>query len=279
NVARNNIIFNHPADTSTWLYPPTSPYPWNTLYKYSTCIMLADEQGSSDATNNYANLANTRVYNNLIAGCRIGIRDYSEGSTAIRNHGLKNTLIANNTIILPPGPLPNTDVMGIFLQDNTTPSGVNRDVGTRIENNIICSTNPLPLLSLAGALPSHGITQRNNLYYSPSPATAFRMGEGPSKLHSLRGVPGYLLDQVKSAFSGIGGFADWQRLGVDSDSRFTDPRLADISALQGKAPAVYAYRNAIPRTDSPALGSGIAQREFSDNLAKQLRQSWNIGAF
>lgn len=278
-VARNNIIFNHPVDTSTWLQVPSDSYPWNTLYKYSVCIMLADEQGSSDATNNHANLANTQVYNNLLAGCRIGIRDYSEGTIAEKHHGLKNTLIANNTIILPPSPVPDADTMGIYLQDNTTPGGTSRDVDTRIENNLVYSSASMPLVWLAGATPSSGITLRNNLYYSPFPATAFRLGGGSPKLHSLRGVTGYLLDRLKFASNGIGGFAEWQQLGVDSSSRFADPRLLDVPALQGKAPAVYDYRNAAPGADSPALGNGVAEQQFSNNLAKQSRRSWNIGAF
>ena len=88
-VARNNIIFNHPVDTSTWLRN-TNAYPWNEMYKFTVCVMLADEENSSDATGNHANLSGTQVYNNLIAGCRIGIRDYSEGNAnAIKNHGFE----------------------------------------------------------------------------------------------------------------------------------------------------------------------------------------------
>ena len=53
--------------------------------------MLADEENSSDATNNYANLDHTQVYNNILAGCRIAIRDYSEGDAhAVGQHAFLN---------------------------------------------------------------------------------------------------------------------------------------------------------------------------------------------
>ncbi|WP_347260877.1 right-handed parallel beta-helix repeat-containing protein, partial [Rudaea sp.] len=254
NVARNNIIFNHPADTSTWLYPPTSPYPWNALYKYSVCIMLADEQNSSDATNNYANLANTRVYNNLLAGCRIGIRDYSEGATTVQYHGLKNTLIANNTIILPPGPLPNTDVMGIFLQDNGS-----RNVGSSIQNNVVYGfSSGTPLIWIQGTNSLSGVSMNNNVYYSAA-AKPFRIG-----YNSVQDV----------------SFANWQsQTGADFLGRFTDPLLVGASLFQAPGTAPYDYNNANLQATSPAVGVGATQTVFSNNLPGATRSVWNAGAF
>uniref|UniRef100_E6PUZ5 Right handed beta helix domain-containing protein n=1 Tax=mine drainage metagenome TaxID=410659 RepID=E6PUZ5_9ZZZZ len=58
-IARQNILFNHPMNTNDWLKPPSAGYPWNQLYKYSVGLMLADEYNSSGGS---ANLANTQVY-------------------------------------------------------------------------------------------------------------------------------------------------------------------------------------------------------------------------
>jgi hypothetical protein len=58
-----------PAEERDFLHLGRGPY--DTLDKYSVCIMLANEQGSSDSTGGYANLRDTKVYNNVLAGCRI----------------------------------------------------------------------------------------------------------------------------------------------------------------------------------------------------------------
>ncbi len=102
-VVRSNIISFHPPDPANYLHQTGSP--WTSLGKYTVCMMLADEEWSSDATNGYANLDRVQVYNNLLTGCRIGIRDHSEGDNAAANHGLKNALIANNTIVTAYAPI------------------------------------------------------------------------------------------------------------------------------------------------------------------------------
>jgi hypothetical protein len=258
-VARNNIIFNHPVDTRTWL-KTGSTWPWNELYKYTVCLMLADEQNSSDATNHHANLANTQVYNNLIAGCRIGIRDYAEGdSDTVKYHGLRNTLIANNTIILPAAPLPNTDTVGIFLQDNSTPGGANRNANSFIQNNVIYGFADAPLIWIQNQKALSGITLNNNVYYSAY-ATPLRSGFDAS---------------VQNV-----GFAAWRSLtGADGASLFADPLLVDASAFQASGSAPYDYRKADLGTSSPARGAGTAQSAFSTSLTGATRSAWNAGAF
>jgi hypothetical protein len=259
-VARNNIIFNHPADTSTWLQPPSAGYPWNSLYKFSVCLMLADEEGSSDATNNYANLSGTQVYNNLLAGCRIGIRDYSEGNAhAINNHGLKNTLITNNTIILPPAALPNTDVIGIFLQDNTTPSGTNRNTNSFIQNNIVYGLSasvPLIWSEYPGAIA--GIALSNNVYFSGY-ATPF--WQGSANVLTLN-------------------FANWvSKTAADSASAFKDPGMVDATAFQASGTTPYDYTKADLSSSASARSFGQPQTVFSNNLPGNTRSAWNSGAF
>jgi hypothetical protein len=258
-VARNNIIFNHPVDTSTWLKTGNA-WPWNELYKYTVCVMLADEQNSSDATGNHANLANTRVYNNLIAGCRIGIRDYSEGATTVKYHGLRNTLIANNTIVMPAAALPNTDTVGIFLQDNTTPGGTNRNAGSFIQNNVIYGSGAgTPLVWIQNTKALAGITLSNNVYHHRTDAAPFRIG----------------FDTVQSV-----GFAAWQaQTNADLQSLYVDPQLLDAAAFHVPGVAPYDYRKADLAATSPARGVGKPQSAFSTNLPGAVRSVWHAGAF
>ena len=253
-VARNNIIYNHPVDTSTWLYS-NNTWPWNDLYKFSVCLMLADEENSSDATNNYANLNGTQVYNNLIAGCRIGIRDYSEGNAnSIKYHGLKNTLIANNTIILPATPLPNTSTMGIFLQDNTTPSGTNRNVNSVIQNNIVYGFGNAPLIWIQNQKALSGVSMDRNVYFSPQSETAF----GLEATKPRAGRPAVLWEFVASKARSLLGwgapvpFHEWQALGLDLHGQFMDPLLVNAAAFQAGPGVPYDYRHAQLRSGSPA---------------------------
>ena len=261
-VARNNIIFNHPADTSTWFKPPSSGYPWTELYKYSVCLMLADEENSSDSTGNYANLSGTQVYNNLLAGCRMGIRDYSEGNAhTIKYHGLKNTLIANNTIILPASPPPNTDTIGIFLQDNTTPSGVNRNVNSVIQNNVIYGFGNVPLIWSELAGPLLGIAIDYNNYYGVTSTSSFRVGS-----NSVASI----------------GLVAWQSQlsGAETHSTFQDPKLVGIAQFNVGGITPYDYKNADLSATSPLRGAGTAQSTISTNLIGASRAgNWNLGAF
>jgi len=259
-VARNNILFNHPADTSTWLRQPSAGYPWNSLYKFSVCLMLADEENSSDSTGNYANLSGSQVYNNLMAGCRIGIRDYSEGNAhAILYHGLKNTLIANNTIILPASPPPNTDTMGIFLQDNTTPSGVNRNTNSVIQNNVIYGFGSVPLVWIENQLALSSVTVSNNVYYSAY-ATPFRIGYSSTPANV--------------------NFASWlSQTGVDALSAFKDPLLVNVLGFQATGTTPYDYTNADLSSSSTVRNVGQAQSAFNTNLPGAARSAWSAGAF
>jgi hypothetical protein len=223
--------------------------------------MLADEENSSDATNNYANLAGSQVYNNVLAGCRIGIRDYSEGDAhAVLYHGLRNTLIANNTIVMPFAPLATADVMGVFLQDNTTPSGVNRNSNSVIANNIVIGYNTDPLIWSELAGPLGGITLTHNLYFSPA-ATPFRAGNSAVMDLSLAG---------------------WQALlgsGNEAGSLFRDPQLVNAALFRGPRPAPYDVRNADLGAASPARNAGVAQTVYTVNFAGAARAGWNVGAY
>jgi hypothetical protein len=264
NVARNNFLFNHPADynpaTTNFLYVSNTFFPYDRIGRFSVCLMFADEQNSSDGINNYANVDGTKLYNNVIAGCRIGIRDYSEGATTQQYHGVKNTLIANNTIIMPSGTFPNASTFGIFLLDNA-----NRNVNSVIANNIIYGFNNDALIYAELTGPLTGITLNNNLYFSTG-ATPFGSGNG----------------NVASSPVKRYNFSGWKvnASGSDTSSVFAAPLLVDANHFNGTGIAPYVFGNADIGSSSPARNLGITQL-FSPpvNFRLQNRGSWNAGAF
>ncbi len=258
-TARNNFIFNHPPNTANFINGDAS------LAKYSVCLMLADEENSGDSGTNYAALDHTSVYNNILAGCRISIRDYSEGNAhAILYHGLKNSLIANNTIIMPASgsPYSSTNIYGIYLQDNTSPSGVNRNTNSIIENNIVYgfTGDPLIFSEVAGAI--SGVIVDYNDYYSSAGASPFGVG-----YNSIT----------------FGAFAWWQsKASVDTHSKYTNPLLVDATAFSATAATtpVYDYAKANVGTGSPAAAAGASlSSSFTVNFAGTSRSTWNMGAY
>jgi len=258
NVARQNFLFNHPPRSADFLHTGTT-WPWNELDKYTVCLMLADEQGSSDATNDYANLANTQVVNNVMAGCRIGIRDYAEGSITEKNHGLKNTVIANNTIVMPANAFTGGSTYGIYLVDNRTPSGTQRNTGSRIQNNVVLGYNDDKLFftELKGA---QGIDIDGNVYTSPS-TRPFGAGYASVTFYD---------------------FAGWKAAitGADAGSFFADPLLADRTRLVGPGVLATDFGSADLQAASPARGTGIPQPFLpSVNFLGAPRTTWNRGAF
>ena len=257
NVARNNFLYNHPTDNNNFLY--VGAFPYNAPGKFTGCMMLADEQNSSDGGNGYANLDGTQVYNNIMAGCRFGIRDYSEGVSAIANHGIKNTVIVNNTIIMPFNPIPNTSTFGILLQDNTS-SGTQRNTNSIIQNNIIYGYNNDAVIftQLNGA--QTGVNINNNMYFSGSTAP---FGAGFNTVSSY-------------------DFAGWKVAitGADTNSFFADPQFVDVTQFRAAAPAPYLIDNANLGPTSPARNAGTPQSFLPTvNFNLTPRAGWNIGAF
>ncbi len=278
-IARNNVLYSTGYDTSTWFQPYSNSYPWNTMYKFNGGLSIGDECGSSGANPCSANLAGTQVYNNLIVGARVGIMEYWEGNAMTQNptnlqHGLKNTLIANNTIILPKTTPPGTYSIGMYLWNNTTPSGGNPNTNSFVLNNLIVGwDNTAPVMWYQGSGADPGVTLNNNAYWNAAFANDFNLG-----FNSVSQV----------------NFAQWQQAtGNDAAGLFANPGLTNLRALMnpnypGPASAVFDYRNAIPASGSPLLGKGqnlssfpaLPNAAFSTNIAGQPRgSSWSIGAF
>ena len=257
-VARNNFLFNHPPRRENYL--AVEKHPYNSLEKYSVCVMLGDEQNSSDGINNHANLERTDIYNNIIAGCRIGIRDYSEGSIAQKNHGLKNTRIANNTIIMSSHRYAKSTVYGIYLQDNLAPSSVQRNVSTVIQNNIIYGLHNDSLISSGTAGALGGITLSHNLLFS-----AHQSAIGAAKAW------------FKNGFAGLRQPSAWKN---DTHGLYENPNFVDAEQFYTNSNQPFDYTKADLRPGSPAIGAGLPQ-DFSPNVNFRLepRQRWNVGAF
>ena len=263
-VVRQNILFNHPMDPNTLMYPPTSSQ-WSsgTPLKYSVCFSLSDEYES--ATNGVPVPVNTKVYDNLMAGCRVGIYEYAEGTPTIALHTLQDALIANNTIILPPTTPAGTFTAGIYLLNNQTP-----DTNTVVANNLIYAFDSTePVVMLEGAAPVPGVTFTNNVYYNAGAKAAF--ATAPSGATWLT-------------------FSLWQAAGEDKTGSFQDPQLVGVNQFQ--APATTSYNtglspydpaNAHPAPGSPVIGAGIAQSSYTTNLANtgfmHANGGYNAGAF
>jgi hypothetical protein len=249
NVARDNFVFNHPPEERDFLHLGRGAYA--SLDKYSVCIMLANEQGSSDSTGGHANLRDTKIYNNVLAGCRIGIRDYAEGFSARLNHGLKDLLIANNTIVVPAHRFRTSEATGLLLSDNGS-----RDEGTMIVNNVIVGLGHAPIVARMGSS-LRGITMDRNVYHGPARAL-FRLGASTVDF-----------DAWKAANAPEEGL-----------SRFADPLLAAAGAFARPGPMPYELAHARPAEGSPALGTAPGQPVMpATNIAGEPRRAWRAGAF
>jgi hypothetical protein len=235
------------------------------MYKFNAGISIGDECGSSGANPCTANLANTQIYNNLIVGFRVGIAEYWEGNamlTSSSQHGLKNTLIANNTIVMPPTTPPGTYAIGLYLWDN----GAN-NYNSQVVNNLIVgfdSTEPVIWYQGHGADP--GVTVNNNAYWNAGATNVFNLG-----------------------FNTVANdtFAQWQAAsGNDVNGIFANPQLANLAALvdpgypNTPVSSAFSYLNAAPTTGSPLIGKGQSLSQFSTNLTGAVRSGpWTIGAF
>ena len=246
-VARQNILFNHPMDPATLMYPANSSQ-WATgvPQKYTVCFSLSDEYEA--ATNGVPVPVNTQVYDNLMAGCRIGIMEYAEGNPTIRLHTLKGALIANNTILLPPTTPAGTFTAGMYFLDNATPNS-----DTVVANNLIYAFDATePVIMLQGPAPVPGITFSNNVYYNPATPNVF--ATAPS------GSPWLT-------------FAQWQARGADAAGAFANPALVGADQFRAIAPIFYDTgrppydpANAKPRPGSILIGAGKPQSQYNYNL-------------
>ena len=202
-------------------------------------IMTADE--SEPAT-----FRNAKIINNIIIGCRRGITHYNKA----KNSGLKDVLIANNTIILPATKGLNEDFIGINVPYNR-----GNNSNAVYANNIVYGTHPSTfLLSVDTGLSLgndyfHGLKLLNNIWYHPNNLKPFNIGPRWIKLYHL-------------------SFADWLKKCQDKNQSNgninKDPKFTDITK--------YSSSGLTPKSDSPIIGAGIHIDEIKTDYNGTLRK-------
>ncbi len=128
-------------------------------------IMTADE-GSP------AILHNVKIINNIIINCRRGITHYGLKAGS----GMKQVLVANNTIIVPDAKGVGEDYIGIKVPYNN-----GNNVDTVFKNNIIYASNPRTNLLVMSDQPFSGeqfkgVTFDHNIWYHATRNNPFRLG-------------------------------------------------------------------------------------------------------
>lgn len=209
-------------------------------------IMTADEIEP-------ASFRNAKIVNNIIIGCRRGITHYAKA----KESGLKDVLIANNTIILP-------DIEGLgeeFVGINIPYNGGNNK-NTQIVNNIIYGMYPktnllyydtgLSLLSKD----FHNITFNNNLWYHKTNKKPFKSG------FKWKGMYSY-------------NFLGWQKkyksIDQSSGDMYADPKFVDANKTSSGGLSL--------RSDSPAIDAGEKVQEVVfDYLGNKRDEKIDIGA-
>ncbi|MBZ0165798.1 MAG: right-handed parallel beta-helix repeat-containing protein, partial [Candidatus Omnitrophica bacterium] len=209
-------------------------------------IMTADELKRTNAQN-------VRLTNNIIIGCRRGITHYGRS----RQSGLKNMLVANNTIVVPHAKGLGEHFVGIRVPWN---NGNNRD--TVYRNNIIYGTHPETYLAsisndpLGRAEPFDGVTFDHNLWYHTTNSKPFNIG-----------LPKLYLQNYD--FNGWKKRDRQHRIGTGS--LFADPEFVQRT---GYTPESVALSEDSPAVDAGDMIAGL----LSDYFGNQRQSAPDIGA-
>jgi len=207
-------------------------------------IMAGDEK----ATTKTAQSANHKIYNNIVINCAKGFSYYGQSNGA----GLRNFLVANNTIIMPRDPNMGGVWVGIDLPYNN-----GNNVDTVIKNNVVVGfRSDTPLVNLGGGENELGVRLDHNLYYNyavPKETQAVMLARG--KKYS---------------------FGKWQNLlKQEGNSRYGLPELMGV--LTELTQGDYALKSG-----SPAIGKAdqsllpIVVDDFRG--VKRVPASFSIGA-
>ncbi|OFZ20482.1 MAG: hypothetical protein A2X94_10745 [Bdellovibrionales bacterium GWB1_55_8] len=242
-IIRRNLVFNNDYAPSNAIDASKIPA-WTNMQKIQkrmipNGVMMGDENASQGGTINY------QIYNNLIINTYLGISHYMQRTNA----GMINSIIANNTIIMPDSLLcPYGIYAGFELLNN---NGLN--VGSYFVNNVIISNQADQMLLHIGSGAEAGVTFLNNVYHAPNNPTPYWLGSYP---------------YVKDNF-GLYKAAT----GLDSNSSYADPSFAGGSNVF--LPSFYN-----PAEGSPLLGHGTVQSGFSTDFNSNTRgPQWTVGAF
>ncbi|OQX87679.1 MAG: hypothetical protein B6D55_02585 [Candidatus Omnitrophica bacterium 4484_70.2] len=224
-IVEGNFIFSHDPDSGV-LYHNKDKNPKdgkNFRRLRPEGIMTADERFP-------ATFHDIRIVNNIIVGCRRGITHYGHA----KDSGLKNVLIANNTIILPNKKGVGERFIGIRIPYN---HGNNSNV--IIRNNIVYGENPDTYLLSIDYDPAKfnnfgGLIFDHNIWYNPNSSCSFHMGSRWLKIYDI-------------------GFNKWAKKcrenGQGEGSKFVDPKFVNAVG--------YAAKGLRLSSDSPAINAGI----------------------
>jgi hypothetical protein len=228
-----NFVFNHPKDPSQTfdqLFTLSPGYEQDFGRKLQPInLSLADEPGS--AFDQRAHLADITVVNNILAGGRMGILDYDDGTRGDL-HGLRNCVIANNTIIVgTPQSSGDSETAGFqHMYPDTTKENSSNSI---VKNNIIATTSAETAFAQMPKGTFAGIDMDYNFYSGP--------GEW----------------RVTGASQ---NFSAWKQAhpSWDGHSQNTDAKLGDLSefTLPASARPIYDWTKARPVAGSLAGGAG-----------------------
>ncbi len=198
-LVEGNFVFSHAPDPHD-LYNNQDPTPED-----NRCLRRLRPEGIMTADENYnlnppANFRNAKIINNIIIGCRRGITHYAQASGS----GIKDCIIANNTIIVPNAVGTGEHFIGMRISDN---KGNNSN--TIYENNIIYAMNSDTYLLWGPDSETGGITLKNNIWYHIGNTKPFHW--------------------KKTDYS----YTQWKSIsGQGNDSIYADPRISDINLSQ-----------------------------------------------
>lgn len=253
---RRNFVYSHDPDprdlAETWQLPQwiqdggTSTIDANLRKIFARMRQEGIMTGDEKATNPIAQGVGHKIYNNIIIGARRGYLHYNNSTGS----GLRNYIIANNTIVLPSIPGDYGQYAGMIISNN----GGN-NTGTVIKNNIIYSPTSDPIIILSNGNLTTGIELDKNLYFAPNNVTPFLIGSYPSEVNV--------------------SFENWKQSifqNGDTQSLFADPLF---SGNTGE----FAVTNYSLLAQSPARGIGVIFTDFSEDFEGLERGAlWDLGA-
>lgn len=208
-------------------------------------IMTGDEK----AANKVAQSTNHQIYNNVVINCAKGYSHYGQAKGA----GLRDFVVANNTIIMPR----DSNLGGTWIGLDLPYHGGN-NTNSVVKNNIVVGfRSDTPLVSLGGGSIEQGIKLDHNLYFNFADGKTFQAGYYP----------------IQKNYD----FAKWQNaLGQDVSSVYASPRFV-------KPSTELTTGDYHLQKDSPAKGKGdlslIAIVATDFDMITRLLNFLSIGAF
>ncbi|RKX88316.1 MAG: hypothetical protein DRP58_00700 [Spirochaetes bacterium] len=242
-IIKRNIIYSHEPNPND-LYNNQDPDPndgRNLRRLRPEGIMTADENYSKIPP---ANFRNARIYNNLIVNCRRGITHYGQADGS----GIKDTIIANNTIIIPNAKGTGEDYIGIRIPDNN-----GNNINSQYLNNIIVGTHPETHLLWGPDTYTDGVLISNNLWF-----------------HSDNNLPFHWAGENYS-------YNDWlSSSGQGSNGNYADPLFISFSTI-------YDVGNYHHQQESSAINSGVSLDSIFaddlDGLHRPYGNTWDKGVY